>query len=253
MRSSHVPARFPEIDQARGVAIIMMVTFHIAFDLYFLGIVPIPASQGLWRLLALSTASLFLLLVGISLSISSSYAGRNLTRREFILKYVTRGAFIFSLGLLLTAVTWFLVPGGFIRFGILHLIGIAVMLSPLYVRYLWSNLLVGSAIIALGPLVAGLRGTSWLLWAGIHPAGFASIDYTPLVPWLGVVLIGVFAGKLLYPGGVRRFSAAIPSLPPLEYLGRHSLAIYLVHQPVILGLILLVSGTMGISPTLPFP
>ena len=255
MRSSQVPARFPEIDKARGVAIIMMVVFHIAFDLYFLGIAPIPANQGLWRLLALSTASLFLFLVGISLSISSAYAARTLTRREFILKYVSRGGFILALGLLITAVTWFLIPGGFIRFGILHLIGIAVMMSPLYIRYLWPNLIVGAIIIALGPLVAGLRGNSWLLWAGIHPEGFASIDYTPLVPWFGVVLIGVFAGKLLYPGGMRRpgFSVAVPSLGPLEYLGQHSLAVYLVHQPVIIGLILFISGIMGISPSIPFP
>jgi uncharacterized membrane protein len=255
MRSSQVPARFPEIDQVRGVAIIMMVVFHIAFDLYFFGIVPIPANQGPWRLFALCTASLFLLLVGISLSISSVYAGRKLPRREFILKYVGRGAFILSLGFLITAVTWFLIPEGFIRFGILHLIGIAVMMSPLYIRYRWLNLIGGAIIIAVGSLVTGLSGNSWLLWAGIHPADFTSIDYTPIFPWLGVVLIGVFAGKMVYPGGMRRpgFSVAVPSLRLLEYLGRHSLIIYLVHQPVIIGLIWFISGIMGISPSIPFP
>ena len=255
MKRSHVPARFPEIDEARGVAIIMMVVFHIAFDLYFLGIAPIPANQGPWRLLALSTATLFLLLVGISLSISSAHAGRRLTHREFVLKYLGRGAFIFSLGLLITAVTWFLIPSGFIRFGILHLIGIAIMVSPLYIRYTWPNLIAGAITIALGTLVAGIWGSSWLLWAGIHPPDFASIDYTPLFPWMGVVLIGVFVGKMLYPGGMRRpgFSMEIPSLRLLEYLGRHSLAIYLIHQPVIIGLIFFISGSIGIPLSLPFP
>ena len=233
----------------------MMVVFHIAFDLYFLGIAPIPANQGPWRLLAFSTATLFLLLVGISLSISSVYAGRKLTHREFMLKYLGRGAFIFSLGLLITAVTWFFIPGGFIRFGILHLIGIAVMASPLYIRYTWPNLIAGAIIIALGSVVAGISGSSWLLWAGIHPPNFASIDYTPLLPWIGVVLIGVFVGKILYPQGMRRpgFSVKVPSLRLLEYFGRHSLAIYLIHQPVIIGLIFLISSSSGIPLSLPYP
>jgi len=255
MKSSHVPARFPEIDQARGIAIIMMVVFHVAFDLYFLGIAPIPANQGPWRLLALSTATLFLFLVGISLSISSAYAERWLTHREFVLKYLGRGAFILALGLLITAVTWVLLPSGFIRFGILHLIGIAVMASPLYIRYTWPNLIVGATIIALGSVVSGIRGSSWLLWVGIHPADFVSIDYTPLLPWIGVVLIGVFIGKMLYPKGMRRpgFSVSLPSLRPLEYFGRHSLAIYLIHQPVIIGLIFLISSSSGIPLSLPYP
>jgi len=239
MKTTHVPSRFPEIDVARGVAVIMMVVFHTAFDLNYLGIIPLPVNQGLLRVLALTTAGLFLFIVGISLSISSAYARKVLSRRDFILKYITRGVFIFLLGLAITFVTWLLLPGGFVIFGILHLIGLAVFISPLYTGKYWPNLLAGGAIIALGPVVAGLRGSSWLLWVGVQPRSFYSIDYTPLFPWLGLVLLGVFFGMTIYHQGTRRQTFPTVSSRLLEFIGRHSLAIYLVHQPVIIGILLL--------------
>ncbi|NYT07385.1 MAG: DUF1624 domain-containing protein [Methanomicrobiales archaeon] len=252
MKISHVPARFPEIDIARGAAVIMMVVFHTAFDLRFLGIAPLNVTTGFFRLLALSTAGLFLFLVGLSLSISAAYAETRLTRREFVMKYFSRGAFIFALGLGITLVTWLLIPSVFIRFGILHLIGLAVMASPLYSRFTWQNLLLGAVFIALGPVVAGIRGSGWLLWSGIHPPLFASVDYTPIFPWMGVVLIGVFAGSVIYPRGRRRPGFSPVSFAPLEFLGRHSLAVYLVHQPVIIALLLLLfSGSTAVPFTMP--
>lgn len=252
MKISHVPARFPEIDLARGVAVIMMVVFHTAYDLRFLDIAPVNVYTGFFRLLALSTAGLFLFLVGISLSISTAYAGARLTRRQFLMKYLIRGAFIFALGVGITVVTWIVIPSMFVRFGILHLIGLAVMISPLYSRHSWQNLLLGAVFIALGPVVAGIRGSSWLLWSGIHPPAFTSVDYTPIFPWMGVVLIGVFVGSVIYPLGNRRPGFSTFSFAPLEFLGRHSLLIYLVHQPVIIGVLLfLFSGTTGVPFTVP--
>ncbi len=239
MTTTHVPSRFPEIDLARGVAVIMMVVFHTAFDLAYLGIVPLPVGEGGLRLLALATAALFLFLVGISLSISSAHAREVLSRRDFILKYLRRGALIFLLGLGITVVTWLLLPGGYIIFGILHLIGLAILLSPLYTGRYWANLFLGAAIVALGPLVASLRGSPLLLWVGVQPSSFYSVDYTPVFPWLGVVLLGVFFGMTLYPSGKRPTAYSTITFRPLQFLGRHSLAIYLIHQPVIIAVLLL--------------
>lgn len=250
MNTTHVPSRFPEIDIARGVAVIMMVVFHIAFDLNYLGIVALPVSQGFLRLLALTTAGLFLFIVGISLSISSAHARKVLSRKDFILKYLGRGASIFLLGLAITLVTWLLLPGGFVIFGILHLIGLAVFISPLFTGRYWPNLLAGAVIIALGPVVAGLRGNTLLLWLGVQPPSFYSVDFTPVFPSLGVVLLGVFFGMTLYPGGKETFP--LRRARPLEFLGRHSLAIYLIHQPVIILILLLLFP--GMSPFTPlFP
>lgn len=252
MTSSHVPERYPEIDIARGVAVVMMVVFHIAFDLSFLGIAGIPVSSLPWRAFAMTTAALFLLLVGISLSVSSGYARSRLSRPDFVRKYVIRGAGIFAIGIGISIVTWMLLPGAFIVFGILHLIGLSVALSPLYTRYSWQNLLAGLGIILLSPLVAAIRGDGWLVWLGIHPQAFYSIDYTPVFPWLGVVLAGVFLGTVLYPHATRRRDLHLPAIPgsSLRYLGRHSLAIYLIHQPVILG-ILFAAFPGAFSPFLP--
>ena len=239
MTTTHVPSRFPEIDLARGVAVIMMVVFHTAFDLAYLGIAPLPVGQGGLRLLALTTAALFLFLVGISLSISSAHAREVLSYRDFVLKYLRRGALVLLLGFGITVVTWLLLPGGYIIFGILHLIGLAILLSPLYTGRYWVNLFLGAAIVALGPLVVGLQGSPLLLWVGVQPSSFYSVDYTPVFPWLGVVLLGVFFGMTVYPSGKRPSSYRTITFRPLQFLGRHSLVVYLIHQPVIISVLLL--------------
>jgi len=241
--------RFWEIDFLRGSAVVMMVVFHTVFDLAYLGILDIRVSFGPWRFLALCTATLFLFLVGLSLTISSARAGDMLDRHAYILKFIRRGAGIFMLGLLITLVTLLLVPGAPILFGILHLIGVSVMLAPLYLPYTRANLVAGLALIAAGAALRAVTGPEYLLWLGIHPAAFSSLDYTPLVPWLGVVLMGVFTGKVLYPGGKRKYN--IPDLPFMGrkvicFLGRHSLIIYLLHQPAILLAIFLLWGIPGI-------
>jgi len=242
--------RFWEIDFLRGSAVVMMVVFHAVFDLAYLGILDIRVSFGPWRFLAICTATLFLFLVGLSLTISSARAGDELDRRAFRLKFIRRGVGIFMLGLLITLVTLLLVPGAPVLFGILHLIGVSVMLAPLYLPYKKANLVAGLALLAAGAAVRTVTGPEYLLWLGIHPAAFSSLDYTPLVPWLGVVLMGVFTGKVLYPRGRRKFN--IPDISFLGrreicFLGRHSLIIYLVHQPVILLVIFLVWGLPGIT------
>ncbi len=239
------PMRYWEIDFARGVAVVMMVVFHFVFDLHYLGIEDNHASFAYWRPLAVCTATLFLFLVGLSLTISSARAAEILDRRAYILKFVRRGGGIFSLGLLITLVTLIFVPSAPILFGILHLIGIAVMLAPLYLPRTWENLAAGVALIVAGMGMDRISGPLSLLWLGIHPDSFASLDYTPLVPWLGVVLLGVFAGKNLYPGGRRRFNVPAAPLPGgngVCFLGRHSLFIYVIHQPLILLVISLAWG-----------
>ena len=239
-------SRFPEIDVTRGIAILMMVLFHTLFDISFFGIAPVNVATGFWRYFAMATASLFLAVVGVSLVVSHARSAAKLSGFALTQKYLRRGAGIFALGLLVTAATWWYLHEGFVIFGILHLIGVSVMLSPLFFRFGRYNILIGLLIIAVGSSFHMIHGPIWLLPLGIYPASFTSVDYTPLVPWFGVVLIGLGIGEFLYAGGVRRFR--IPGLPgfvadPLTFLGRHSLIIYLVHQPVIILLLGAVTGT----------
>jgi len=87
---------------------------------------------------------------------------------------------------------------------------------------------------------------------GIHPHGFYTLDYEPLFPWFGVILIGIAVGVWLYPKGNRRFSLSFwgENVPPVlkffSFLGRHSLFVYLGHQPVILGGLMLIK-TIGLG------
>ena len=239
-------SRYPEIDLVRGIAILMMILFHTVFDLFFFRILPVEVYSGFWRYFALATASLFLLIVGISLTISRARAASAKPGIQLALKFVYRGAGIFLLGLLVTVCTWIFLGEGFIVFGILHLIGISIMISPLFFRFKKCNLVLGFLVITIGLFFATLPGPVWLLPFGIHPATFWSVDYEPIFPWFGVVLIGMGLGEYLYPDGIRGFT--LPQIPemvirPLAFLGRHSLVIYLVHQPVIILVIAAVTGT----------
>jgi uncharacterized membrane protein len=238
-------SRFPEIDVTRGIAILMMIVFHTVFDLHFFGIMPVDISTGFWRLFAMATASLFLLVAGISLVVSHARSAVKLNGFALTKKFLFRGAGIFALGLLVTLATWLYLHEGYIIFGILHLIGVSVMLSVLFFRFGKYNILFGLLVIAGGFFIGNIQGPFWLLPLGIMPPAFASVDYTPLIPWFGVVLAGMGIGEFLYAGGVRKFPA--PQLPdlfsrPLSFLGQHSLVIYLVHQPVIILLLGVVTG-----------
>jgi uncharacterized membrane protein len=239
-------SRFREIDDSRGIAILMMIVFHTVFDLNFFMIVPVNVATGFWRYFAMATASLFLIVAGISLVVSHGRSAAKLSGFALTKKFLYRGAGIFALGLLVTLATYLYLHKGFIIFGILHLIGISVMLSVLFFRFGKYNILLGLLCIAGGFFIGNITGPFWLLPLGIVPASFASVDYTPLIPWFGAVLVGMGVGEFLYSGGIRRFE--VPHLPdriagPLAFFGQHSLLIYLVHQPVIILLLAAVTGT----------
>jgi len=234
-------ARIWEVDAARGLAVLMMAVYHTAFDLAAFGGWPIGVTAGGWRLFADATATLFLLLVGISLTLSAGWPRPGLGR-PFLAKQARRAAVIFGAGMLVTAVTLAAVPEAYIRFGILHLIGVSILLALPFVGRPRLALLGAAAVLALGPLVSRPRiDGPWLLWLGVRPERFPTLDYRPLLPWFGVVLLGLALGWLLYgrrrPASLLPGWAGWPGWVPLRFLGRHALPFYLLHQPVILGVL----------------
>ena len=241
-RSAAQDGRFWEVDAARGVAIAMMVVYHLTYDLDYFGGYGIDSTLGVWAHFADATASAFLFLVGVSLAISYSKASAARRGRNLFGKYLLRGIRIFAYGMILTVV--FLVFGmGVVAFGILHLIGLSIILAYPFLKYRLVNLFLGLFLVAVG-LYVRVQGFSsespWLLPFGVVPADVIMPDYRPLLPWFGVVLLGLFAGNVVYGGGKRPalFAGKVPVLArPLLPLGRNSLFIYLIHQPILVALL----------------
>lgn len=231
--------RLWEIDFIRGVAIIMMITFHAGFNLYYFGEYGINIHRTGWRILGRSTAVLFITLVGVSLTLSYSKAKKEKSRKELHLKYILRGAKIFSWGILISVVTYVFVGEKFIIFGILHFIGTAIIIAYLLVRYRYLPLILGIISIIIGLYISEIYVTfEWLLWIGLRSRSFITVDYFPIFPWIGVLLLGIFLGNSLYPDRERKFK--IPDLSnslvvrKFCFLGRNSLKIYLLHQPILI-------------------
>ena len=219
----------------------MMIVFHILYDFNHFDIYKLSLYSGYFLIYVYLGASLFILLVGTSLTLSYSRVEKKLTKKQLQLKYLKRGLKIFGLGLLITLATWIYLGEGFVVFGALHCIGISIILAYPFLKYRYQNLLSGAILIIVGIILKNLTfDFSWLFWLGFKPTNFYTVDYYPLLPWFGVVLIGIFLGNTLYPNIKRKYqlkdhSKFIP-IKFICFLGRHSLIVYLVHQPIIIGL-----------------
>ena len=219
-----------------------MVGFHFAWDLSYFGVADIDILSTPWQVFARSIASMFIFVMGVSLTLSDNRLQQQTGRTAPFTKYLFRGSQIFGLGLIITIATYFFIGRGFVIFGILHLLGLSIVLAYPFLRWSrWVSLVAGLCIIGLGIYVDGVVVFyPWLIWLGVKQFGKAMVDYYPLLPWFGVALLGVFTGYTLYPQGLRGFALPnwtdISLIRGLRFLGQHSLLIYLVHQPVLIGM-----------------
>jgi len=220
--------RIWEIDFARGLAIIIMIIFHLIVDLTDFFGYKFNYLSGFWYYFGKVGAIAFIAIAGISACLN-----RRLLRH---------GLTIGGWALVLTAVTYVYNPQTYIRFGILHLLSTSIIIYRALASIRPKLLLPTAALIcALGPIVDRQTvPTSLLLPLGFTPPSFVTMDYYPLLPWFGVFLLGVSAGQWL---GFRPGRLEIRTVPrpaqPITWLGRHSLWIYLLHQPLLLMLLTL--------------
>lgn len=243
---SKIKNRFWEIDFLRGIGISLMIIFHLLYDLNFFGIYKLNLFSGYFLILAYAIASIFIVLVGISLTLSYNRVKKSLTQKQILLKYLKRGLTIFSLGLLITLATWIYLEEGFVVFGVLHCIGISIIFAYPFLQFRYKNLIFGIFLILVGVVLKTITfDIYWLVWLGFIPSQFTTVDYFPLIPWFGVVLIGIVIGNTLYPNLKRKFKIKDRSDLVLVkifcFLGRHSLIIYFLHQPLFIGIIGLAS------------
>ncbi|MGF3554613.1 MAG: heparan-alpha-glucosaminide N-acetyltransferase [Thermoplasmatota archaeon] len=238
--------RLWEIDALRGIAVIMMIIFHVLYDLNYFQHISINLHNNFFYVHVYFTASLFLVLVGISMTLSYSKAKKILTKKKLFWKFLKRGFFIFCLGLLITLVSWLYLQNGFIIFGVLHCIGISIILAYPFIRYIIQPFILGLLIITVGIFLKTLTfDFPWLLWLGFTPHNFYTIDYFPLLPWFGVILIGISLGNIFYENGLRTFTLKDKThfkiINITTFLGRHSLIIYFLHQIILISMFTLLS------------
>jgi uncharacterized membrane protein len=240
------PPRLWEVDALRGFAVILMICYHLVWDLQYVGLVPVNVYASGWQLFARTIGTLFIFVLGVSVALRAarqSPAPGEPPGRTFWQGSLIRGGIIFGLGMVITLATLLVIGEAYVRFGILHLLGLTLILATpfVYVRP-WISMLVGLLMFAGGIYLTGQLVTfPWLLWLGLQPIGVPMVDYYPLLPWAGIALLGVGVGKLGYNGGMRRFTlpdlSMLPPIRGMRLLGRHSLLIYVLHQPLLLGIV----------------
>ena len=219
--------RIWEIDFFRGIAIILMVIFHLLYDLAVFYNFSIKYETGLIYYTGKIAASLFIIVAGISCSFSKNNA--------------IRGIKLIGLGMLIYIVTSVFVPGSNIIFGILQFLGLSMLLYSLINKLgLYQLFILGTTVIILNSFISVISlKNNWLVPIGLLGPQFSSVDYYPIIPWFGLFIYGVVFSKLFYREKRSLFKFDL-SNNLLGLLGRHSLLIYLLHQPIILLILFLI-------------
>jgi uncharacterized membrane protein len=239
-----IPHRYDRLDALRGVAIVWMTAYHFCFDLNHFGWLQQNFYRDpFWTWQRTCIVSLFLFCAGLSQAVAV-HQGQSWPR------FWRRWAQVAGCALLVTAGSYLMYPRSYIYFGVLH--GIALMLivtrlTANWGAWLWpagalaiASKFVAADWVAAHPQWAFLNepGLNWLGWISQKPI---TEDYVPLFPWLGVMWWGLAAGQWLLrrrPGWVQ---GRLPhAAAPLAWLGRWSLSWYMLHQPVLIGALMLV-------------
>ncbi len=244
-------ARYDAVDALRGLAMVWMTAYHFAFDLNHFGYWRQDFyDDPLWTTQRSAIVSLFVFCAGLGQAIA-------LAQRQDAARFWRRWGQVAGCALLVTLGSWWMFPRSFIYFGVLH--GIAIML--LLVRFGLGPALGrrGAALCALGALAVGLHALAPVLWDGTAVASWLNAkplswlglntvkpiteDFVPLLPWLGPMLFGLAVGGWLLRARPAWLARKAPV--PLAWLGRHPLSYYMLHQPVLIGLLTLLGWLRG--------
>ena len=230
-------ARFDRLDALRGLAIVWMAAYHFAFDLNHFGLLQprqAPNADPLWIANRTLILSLFLFCAGFGQA-AALHAAQGWPR------FWRRWAQVAGCAVLVSLGSWLVFPQSWISFGVLHALCVmliaARLLAPLGAA-LWPLAAAALALPALWRHEA-FNGP-WLSWTGLVTRKPITEDYVPILPWFGVLLLGLAAGQWLLAHRPQGLAGALPRpLRPLAVLGRWSLTFYMLHQPVFFGLLML--------------
>ncbi|WP_420409239.1 heparan-alpha-glucosaminide N-acetyltransferase [Hoeflea sp.] len=244
--------RIEALDMARGVALFAMATYHFAWDLEFFGYIPAGSTGDGWlKIYARLIAGSFLFLAGVSLALAH---GNGLRPRAF----AKRLGVIVIAAAAISIATYFATPDSFIFFGILHAIALSSVIGLVFLPLPWvMAVLAGIVCVSLPQFYRDdFFNSTWLYWIGLHTVPPRSNDFVPLAPWLGPFLIGLGLTQLAVKVGMVGRAAALDTghralSRAVRFCGRHSLAVYLLHQPILLVLVWTYSQIQPAAPADP--
>lgn len=218
--------RIWEIDLLRAVAIVLMVAFHIVFDLNEFAGIKIDYLSGFWNWEGKASALIFIFLAGISSGFSKNP--------------VKRGIKVFTFALAITLFSYIFYREQYIRFGILHFLATGMILFPLLKRMNNVLLFICAVVLAFGaiPLKNVFADTCLLIPFGVVYKGFATLDYYPLSPYLSVFILGILVYRIYYYKKQSLFKFSYEN-NYISMISKNSLTIYLIHQPIIIGVLFL--------------
>jgi uncharacterized membrane protein len=238
--------RLPAVDVLRGLALVAMAVYHASWDLAYHGLVDWDvAGDPLWRGFAMAIAASFLALSGVGLVLAHRPVPDGAA-------FLARLARIAAAAGLVSLATYLVFPDAWIFFGVLHMIALGSVLAlPLVNRPPVVAALLAVLVLALPAVLrGGILDAAPLAFLGLGTTAPATNDFVPVFPWFAAVLAGLVAGRMI-TGGVLRLSAAPPGTAlgrGLAALGRWSLVVYLVHQPLLFALTGAVAGLLPADP-----
>ena len=250
--------RFYEIDTIKGIAVILMVVFHFFYLANEMGVHKYNIGSGILYSFAKIAHITFIFMVGINLTISYlryKEKKKDLTKEDFSNSYngkqFKRGLFLLGAGMIMTLLSYLAFKDKYIKFGILHFIGVGVILSIFIVKD--KNLaLITSAIVGLLYTVFNNSAFKNIIYdkcqefpmgcfvSGVANVRYSAFDHFNLVPYFGLLSFGIFVGHLLYTSKSRNFVTTNKNssfekykdnivIKGLSTLGKHSFKIYFAH------------------------
>ncbi len=225
--------RIQSIDIIRGIDIVLMILFNYSVTLSYFRIINTPPDFLYSFVFPRAIAFVFIFISGVA-----AYVGFENHRENFSKRYFIRGVKLIVFAILITLFTYIFVPAGTVYFGILHFFAISSFLVPFFIKYNKLNLVAG-LLIAIPGFYLQLTEIdfSYLLWLGFTPENFSTFDYFPLIPWLGVLMLGIYSGKSIIKRTANiKFESRFAAV--FMFLGKNSLTIYLIHQPALVLLLM---------------